>query len=86
MLYQLMEIGLVTEITNILDKVTLGGHKSAMLLRESKFLNGILTNLDTWYGMSAEQVRQLESVDKLLIRSILGTPIATPTEALFLEL
>ena len=67
-------LGLVTEITNILEKVTLGGHyfKSAMFLRESKFFNGILTNTETWYGMSADHVRQLESVDKLLLRSILG--------------
>ena len=81
-------LGLVTEITNILEKVTLGGHyfKSAMFLRESKFFNGILTNTETWYGMSADHVRQLESVDKLLLRSILGTPISTHTEALFLEL
>ena len=81
-------LGLVTDITNMLDKVTLGSHyfKTAMLLRESKFLNGILTNAETWFSLSPQHISQLESVDKLLLRSILGTPVSTPTEAMFLEL
>ena len=57
-----------------------------MLLRESIFMNGILTNAEVWYGLSAKQVGQLESVDKLLLRKLLNTPVSTPSEGMQLEL
>ena len=81
-------LGIVTEVMNMLEKVTLGSHyfRTAILLRESRFLNGILTNAESWYGLSSTQISQLESVDRLLIRKILGTPVSTPIEALYLEL
>ena len=42
--------GLLTQVMNILDKVTLGAHyfKVAVLLRESIFINGITTNAEVW--------------------------------------
>ena len=81
-------VGIIAEIMTILESVTLGSHffTSAMLLRESKFLNGILTNCDIWYGMSKEEINEFESLDRTLIRKILKTPISTPVEALYLEL
>ena len=79
--------GKVTEIINILEKVTLGSHffQVAKLLRESIFLNGILTNSEVWYGVSQQQVEQLEFVDKLLLRKFLDTPQTTPLEGTQLE-
>ena len=81
-------LGIVTQLMNMLEKVTLGKHyfKIAMLFRESIFLNGILTNASSWHGLSPTHISQLESVDKLLIRQILNTPMSTPVEVLFLEL
>ena len=40
--------GLVTQVMNILEKVTLGAHyfKVALMLRESIFINGITTNAE----------------------------------------
>ena len=72
----------------MLEKVTLGAHyfRIAILLRESIFLNGILTNAEVWYGVSTTQVSQLEAVDRLLLRKILGTPLSTPVEGIQLEL
>ena len=79
--------GKVTEIVNILEKVTFGTHyfKVAQLLRESNFLNGIMTNSEVWYGVTQKQVEQMEAVDKLLLRNFLGTPISTPLEGVQLE-
>ena len=39
-------VGIISQIMNMLETVTLGEHffTTAVLLRESKFLNGILTN------------------------------------------
>ena len=80
--------GLVTQVMNILEKVTLGAHyfKVALMLRESIFINGITTNAEEWYGISTKQIGQLESVDNLLLRKILETPVSTPLEGIQLEL
>ena len=53
--------GLVTQIMNILETVTLGYHyfQVALLLRESIFINGITTNAEVWYGLSGKKVSQL---------------------------
>ena len=47
-------LGKMTEIMNILEKVSLGHNyfKIALLLRESMFLNSILTNAEIWIGLS----------------------------------
>ena len=73
-------LGNVTKIMNILEKVTLGSHffKTAILLRESIFLSALLTNCESWHGLKATHINQLESIDKLLLRKILKTPTSTP--------
>ena len=47
-------LGIFTKIMNILERVTLGEDfpPTAILLRESIFLNGILTNSEIWYGLN----------------------------------
>ena len=73
---------------NILEKVTLGKHyfTTAVLLRESLFLNGILTNSEIWYGLTKNEIKELENLDHILLRKILGTPFSTPIESMYLEL
>ena len=80
-------LGIITQIVNILEKVTLGSHflKTAILLRGSVFLNGILTNAESWHGLSSTHIRQLESMDKLLIRKLLNTPVTTHIESMYIE-
>ena len=72
----------------LLESVTLGEHffSSSILLRESKFLNGILTNCDIWYGLNNEEIKEFECVDRILLRKFLNAPISTPSESLYLEL
>ena len=81
-------LGIVNQVMNMLDRVTFGSHyfTTAMLFRESIFLNGILTNAESWHGLTDPNIGQLESVDRLLLRQVLNTPVSTPTEALYLEL
>ena len=52
-------LGIITKIMNMLESVTLGEHyfSTAMLLRESMFLNGILTNTEIWYGLISSETR-----------------------------
>ena len=39
-----------------------------------------------WYGLSSKQVEQMESLDKMLLRKVLETPVSTPVEGIYLEL
>ena len=72
--------GIISKIKNMLDKVTLGHHyfKVALLLRESIFLNGILTNTEVWYGLKESEITELEALDYMLLRDVLQTPSSTP--------
>ena len=81
-------LGLVAQIMSILESVSLGAFvfEIAVTLRESLFINGILTSSETWYDLNKTQIEEFEEVDRLLLRSILRAPISTPREALYLEL
>ena len=51
----------------LLDSMCLGGKyysKSAVLLRESLFVNGLLFNSEVWYNISEQELRDLEEVDE----------------------
>ena len=80
-------LGLVAQVMSILDSVSLGFYlfETAMILRESIFVNGIMFNSEVWYSLTKKQIKDLEDVDKLLLRRILHAPVSTPTEALYLE-
>ena len=81
-------LGIVSEIMDMLKTVSFGVHyfEIATTLRESKLINGILTNCDVWHGVTKTDVNQLEEIDKLLLRQIFNVPSACPVEALYLEL
>ena len=50
------------------------------------FINGILTNVEIWYSITKEEMKELEDLDKSMLRKILQVPFSTPSEAFFLEL
>ena len=80
--------GIITDIMNMLGKLSFGQHyfKMGLLLRESMFLNGILTNVECWYGLTDSEIGQLEQLDLSLLRQILNTPFSVPSEGVYLEL
>ena len=59
-------IGKITEITHMLEMVSFGEHymEIVLLLRESIFLNGILTNAEIWYSLTENEIQEFESLDK----------------------
>ena len=57
-----------------------------VLLRESIFINGILTNAEVWYNLSKDDIKELEDLDLVLLRKVMKVPLTTPTEAFYLEL
>ena len=81
-------VGKITQIMNILNAICLGEYymETAILLRESIFLNGILTNAEVWYNLTKEEIKQFEELDLILLRKLLNVPYSTPSEAFYLEL
>ena len=81
-------IGKITQIEQLLEMVSLGEHfvEIATLFRESMFVNGILTNAEIWYNFSDSEVKEFESLDRLLLRKFMKVPISTPQESFYLEL
>ena len=59
--------------------------KIALLLRESLFLSSILTNSESWYGLTKSEITDLESLDLVFFRSLFDVPQTTPTIAFYLE-
>ena len=79
--------GKIAEIISLIENISLGKHyfKIALLLRESIFLNSILTNSEVWYRLTKSEIEDLEMVDRSLLKRILSVPNSTPTAALYLE-
>ena len=45
----------------------------------------LLFNSETWLRLTKESIKRLESVDLMLLRKVLKTPISTPKVSLYLE-
>ena len=48
-------------------------------------LNGILFNSEAWHAVEKVDIKNLEKVDEMLLRSLLGSHPKTPLEFLYLE-
>ena len=81
-------MGIVVQIMRILKEVSLGEHyfQVALLLREALFINGILTNLEVTYGLTMQDINELEAVDRLLLKKIMGCHSKVAVPGLYLEL
>ena len=81
-------LGIITQITNLLSHINLGEFyvEIIVLLRESMFINGILTNAEVWYNLNKDDIKALEDLDLVLLRKVMKVPYTTPKEAYYLEL
>ena len=81
-------IGIITQISNLLDMISFGPYliEIALLLRDSMLINGILTNVEVWYNLTTNDIKEFENLDKTFLRKVLGVPGSTPSEAFYLEL
>lgn len=81
-------LGKISSITDLLNKICLGPFyfQVALLLRESMFINGILTNAEVWHNVKKAEIEEFEQLDRSLLRQILKVPISTPKESFYLEL
>ena len=80
--------GIVNQIMSMLEGICFGKFyfEVAMTLRESLLISSLLTNSESWYNLTLSDMRELESVDEILLRKVLECPMSTPREMLYLEL
>ena len=80
-------IGKTSQVMSILNSVSLGMFyfDIAFTLRESVFLNSILTNSETWYNFKEEHFKVLEVADNKLMRNIFNAHSKTACELFWLE-
>ena len=80
--------GIIKQLKNIFEEMSFGTYvfEVAVILRNSLFINAILTNFEASYGLTITDVEKLEKCDEQLIRLILECPSKTPKEMLYLEL
>ena len=80
-------IAIVAEIQAILDDIPLGKYRMdiGLKLRQAMLINGVLFNSEVWYGIADNDVKELESIDEHLLRSLVKAHSKTPKEFLYLE-
>ena len=80
--------GIISQISSMLSSISLGSFHFdiALVLREAKFVNSIMTNCEVWHNMFQYHVDALEKLDLDLLRRILKGHSKTAKEAFFLEL
>ena len=80
--------GIVKKILNILEGIPFGKlyYQVAVLLRNSWLVSSLLCNSEAWFNLTKSELDLLETVDVMLLRSLLNAPQSTPKEMLFLEL
>ena len=80
-------VGIISQITGIINNVSLGVHyfSIALALRECMFVNGLLFNSEVWYSVKAKHLETLENIDQILLRKMFKAHSKTALEALFLE-
>ena len=80
-------IGICNEIIAILNDMCLGSYYFivALMLRQALLISVLLFNSETWLRLTKDNIKKLESVDLMLLRKLLKTPISTPKASLYLE-
>ena len=59
---------------------------TTVIFRNSLLLSTMLTNVESWFGLTDKEVETLEKVDEQLMRRIMSAHSKTSIPALYLEL
>ena len=79
--YSIMCLGMSSELS-----LGYQMYSVAKLLRMSIFLNGTLTNMETWPNCNTHRIESFERIEQSFIRKLLQAHSKTPIECLYLEL
>ena len=79
---------MMKKILDVLEDIHFGElyFQVAIILRNSLLVSSLLCNSEVWFNLTKAELDLLETVDLMLLRSLLGAPKTTPKEMLFLEL
>ena len=81
-------IGIQNKIIQMLDKMP-GGvfhFEIAEILRNALLISSIISNSETWYGLTQIETDQLEQIDEMLLRNLFFCSRNVPKDLLFLEM
>ena len=80
--------GIVKRILRILEGIPFGKlyYQVAIILRNTLLVSSILCNSEAWFNVTKSELELIETVDLMLLRSLLGAPKSVPKEMFYLEL
>ena len=81
-------IGIQNKIIQMLDKMP-GGvfhFDIAEILRNALLISSMLSNSETWYGLTQLEKDQLEQIDEMLLRNLFSCSRNVPKDLLYLEM
>ena len=80
-------IGYVNQIVSMLKEISFGFYyfSMAMLFRTTILINGMLCSSEALHGITNAHLKQLESCDTMLFKTIFATPQSTLSAAFYLE-
>ena len=78
---------ILSEMKSLLSEIPLGSRRMeiGLSLRDAWFINGTLYNSETWNSYSSKNVSDLEVIDHMILKLILGAQSKVPVEQLYLE-
>ena len=84
---KLKGIGIISQIMSLLNSVSLGRFyvQIGLILRESMFVNGILTACESWPKLTERNIKTLEECDAALMRKIFSSHSKVNKVLLYLE-
>ena len=79
--------GILSNIVALINEVPLGHRRIEIGLefRQAWLLNGILYNSEVWQKLTEKDKNDLNKMDHILLREILGAQAKVPIEQLYLE-
>ena len=79
--------GAVNQVCQLLEDLCLGKYyfECSNVFRNALLLSTLLSNSDAWYNITDKEIKELESVDEMLLRKVLSAHSKTALELLYLE-
>ena len=77
----------LSEIRALLTDMPFGKRRLqiGLMLRDAMFVNGVLFNSEAWSSINIKHIEEIETIDRSLMRFIIGAHAKTPSEMLYLE-
>ena len=69
---------------NILKNVSFGHRyfEIALILREARLINEILTNAEVWYSLGSKDISDLEQIDRMFLKQVFCAANSVSNESL----